>query len=105
MSQPRFVERRLPLTIEQIQNTFPEVTYGMHVSIYLDEGAQGGSVSLACTGMILKVVPGELFQMAGFLGDRYNFTIMKEREKPEEPIRLTIYAKSEIHVKSVSLRQ
>jgi hypothetical protein len=41
--------------------------------------------------------------MAGFLGDRYNFTIADKREKPKEPIRLTIYAKEEIHVKSVSL--
>jgi hypothetical protein len=103
MSQPRFVETKLPLTVEQIQKYVPEATYAMNVQIYLDEAAQGGHVSLWCTGMMLKVSPGELLPMAGFLGDRYNFTIAGKREKPKEPIRLTIYAKEEIHVKSVSL--
>jgi len=103
MSQPRFVEILLPTTAEQIQEVVPEATYAMNVDIYVDEAAQGASVTVAFTGMLVKVAPGELFQMAGFLGDRYNFTLAKKREDLTKPITLTVYAKGEVHVKSVAL--
>ena len=104
--QLRFVERRLPLTKEEIAKKVDGASYIINVDIHLDP-AFSGFVTVVCDGPMVKAVASDFRSMSAFKGWSYTFDVAPatKRRHPARPVTVTIYATSEIHVREVNLRE
>jgi len=105
MTQARFVEWRIPFTVEQVQAKVAGATYVFNVDIHLDRPFKG-AITVTCDGMMTKAVTSHFSSMAAFKGDSYTFRVDTTKEpNPTIPITVTVYANMEVHVKEVTLRE
>lgn len=105
VTQLRFVERMLPLTSAQIENRVPDAGYVMNVEIYLEHPFRG-SITITCDGMMMMAVTSSVSWMSAFKGTAYTINVDTAKlQSQSAPIVVTVYAKSEIHVSEVTLRE